>query len=376
MKKITTILFTLTMLQVCLGQGIGIGTDAPDPSAAVEISSTTKGILVPRLSSTQRNMIASPAQGLLVFDITTNSFWFRNSSSWVELVDSVSTEVHRNGSDMIYMGMTDRVGIGTNNPTHKLQVKTGNEAYGISHTNGEVDIATYTSSSSGGWIGTKSNHPFYLFSNDGFFQFTLLPNGNVGIGTGNPITTLHVNGNSLFNGLLGIGTSLPDQSLSVHNKFGVDANGAIHVKNTPRQFYFYEDALPSKMILSHSPSYPTWGLQYTNSNSFRFLKDSTAVMSVNLGDNNVEVNGNLKIGHQVVVSDGVNIPGLSAGSAVCNCPGGTVVTGGGFWVNYSNYVEITSSFPNTTSSWKANMNNPGLETKTLYVYAICARLAN
>src|SRR4030095_15183061 len=105
-------------------------------------------------------MISSPAQGLLVFDLTTNSFWFRNASSWVQLVDSVSTEVHRSAPNMIYTGMTDYVGVGTSTPAHKLEVKTANEQYGISHTNGTVDVATYVSNGTGGWIGTKSNHPF------------------------------------------------------------------------------------------------------------------------------------------------------------------------------------------------------------------------
>ena len=46
---------------------MGIGTTAPNPKAALEIAATDKGLLIPRLDSVQRVAIASPPQGLLVY---------------------------------------------------------------------------------------------------------------------------------------------------------------------------------------------------------------------------------------------------------------------------------------------------------------------
>jgi trimeric autotransporter adhesin len=63
----------------------------PDNSAMLDIKSTEKGMLVPRMTTTQRTAIASPAAGLLVFDNTTNSFWFYNGSSWTNLTASGGT---------------------------------------------------------------------------------------------------------------------------------------------------------------------------------------------------------------------------------------------------------------------------------------------
>ena len=69
---------------------VGIGTTTPNSSAALDIQSSTKGMLIPRMTTVQRNLIATPAAGLLVYDNTTNSFWFRNASDWVELTDSTN----------------------------------------------------------------------------------------------------------------------------------------------------------------------------------------------------------------------------------------------------------------------------------------------
>jgi hypothetical protein len=181
MKPLLFALLLLCMSPLLKAQSVGIGTDTPDASAAVDISSTTQGMLIPRMTTGQREMISSPAAGLLVYDITTNTFWFRDNTAWTELVAGGDTEVHRNGQDIIYMGLTDSVGIGTQTPQHKLQVKTGTNQYGVSHTNGDVNLATWISGSDGE-IGTKSNHPFKLFANNGLNQFVLMPNGNVGLG--------------------------------------------------------------------------------------------------------------------------------------------------------------------------------------------------
>ena len=48
----------------------------------LDVSSADKGILIPRMDSTSRNNISNPAIGLMVFDSTTNSFWYYANSSW------------------------------------------------------------------------------------------------------------------------------------------------------------------------------------------------------------------------------------------------------------------------------------------------------
>jgi hypothetical protein len=88
MKKITyATLLLVTMLMTGIIQAqVGINEDnsQPDATAILDVKSTTKGVLIPRMTTTQRNLISSPATGLLVFDTTTGSFWFYNGS-WTDL---------------------------------------------------------------------------------------------------------------------------------------------------------------------------------------------------------------------------------------------------------------------------------------------------
>ena len=64
---------------------IGIGTTSPNTSCLVDITSTTKGFLPPRMTTTEKNAIASPAAGLVVYDSTTNKLCCYNGSTWNDL---------------------------------------------------------------------------------------------------------------------------------------------------------------------------------------------------------------------------------------------------------------------------------------------------
>jgi hypothetical protein len=87
--KNLTILFLLFIYQYAHSQGIGIGsTNPPHPSAALDVNSTNKGMLVPRLTETQKVAIAAPAQGLLIYNTTSNSFQYYNGSIWINITNS------------------------------------------------------------------------------------------------------------------------------------------------------------------------------------------------------------------------------------------------------------------------------------------------
>jgi len=80
----------LTFLSVTsYGQNVAINNtgSTPDPSAMLDVQSSSKGMLVPRMTSAQRNIISNPAVGLLVYDTNEGSFWFYNGTSWLDLSD-------------------------------------------------------------------------------------------------------------------------------------------------------------------------------------------------------------------------------------------------------------------------------------------------
>jgi hypothetical protein len=81
-KQITDGLGVSTPLYVST-DGVGVNTPTINPSAAFQVDSTTKGYLMPRLTTTQRNAIATPATGLLIYNTTTNSLDYYNGTSWV-----------------------------------------------------------------------------------------------------------------------------------------------------------------------------------------------------------------------------------------------------------------------------------------------------
>jgi BclB C-terminal domain-containing protein len=63
---------------------VGIGTISPDGSAQLDVSSTTKGLLPPRMTMGQRDLIDAPAEGLVIYQTNnTPGFYYYNGTSWV-----------------------------------------------------------------------------------------------------------------------------------------------------------------------------------------------------------------------------------------------------------------------------------------------------
>jgi len=82
-SSITTV-GTLTSLKVS-GATVAGGSAAAHVSSALDVQSTSKGLLLPRLTTVQRNAISSPVNGLLVYNSTTNKVQARAGGAWVDL---------------------------------------------------------------------------------------------------------------------------------------------------------------------------------------------------------------------------------------------------------------------------------------------------
>ncbi len=72
---------------------VGIGVDPPSTTAAMDVTSTTQGLLAPRMTTTQRLAIATPANGLIVYDITATSLevYDNVAAAWNQIADTATT---------------------------------------------------------------------------------------------------------------------------------------------------------------------------------------------------------------------------------------------------------------------------------------------
>lgn len=95
-------------------------------SSVLDVYSTSKGMLIPRMTDSQIQSINSPAQGLLAFNTDAGAFYFFNGTQWVNL--SVQGQVWNNDNEYVFPSdLNSRIGIGTQNtPYSKLEVKADN----------------------------------------------------------------------------------------------------------------------------------------------------------------------------------------------------------------------------------------------------------
>ena len=111
MKKtfLTLLLLTVTYL-VTFSQRVGINDDGsnPDNSAMLDVKSTTKGLLTPRMTKAQRDAITSPATGLLIYQTdNTPAYYYYNGSSWKIIGGASVWNTTVNTNNIYYKGTSD-----------------------------------------------------------------------------------------------------------------------------------------------------------------------------------------------------------------------------------------------------------------------------
>ena len=89
-------------------------------SAMLDVQSSTKGFLVPRMTTVQREAISAPAEGLLVYDTDLANFYFYTSGLWT--VISGSEYFQTNGDSVYITGDDMRLGVGTKSPVGRMVV--------------------------------------------------------------------------------------------------------------------------------------------------------------------------------------------------------------------------------------------------------------
>jgi hypothetical protein len=103
MKHIILLGLFFCITTTSLNAQTGIGTTAPNASAKLEIASTDKGLLIPRMTSAQRGLISLPANGLLVYQTDGVIGFYVNSGtsaspSWLR----INTDWTKSGNDISF----------------------------------------------------------------------------------------------------------------------------------------------------------------------------------------------------------------------------------------------------------------------------------
>lgn len=257
----------------------GINTDTPKPSAVLDIVSSDKGVLIPRLSSIQRSTISSPDTGLIVYDITLQQIFYFDGASWLALLtivniadndstneiqtlsflgDSLSISdgntiylpidsfwTKKTGDNYMYTTF-ERIGINTSNPLRVLHLSSSTDDFQLrmshpSSTAFSYDIGRNVSGGKLHFYGNQSTWSGYQFEGVGGIYLTIEYDGDIGIGDDTPDGKLEVRQTStgdIFNlydnttnvftvedgGNVGIGVTNPSDKLEVVGDVTITGN--------------------------------------------------------------------------------------------------------------------------------------------------------
>lgn len=126
---------------------MGIGTVSPSSAAELDISSTSKGILIPRMTDAQMRAISSPATGLKVYNTNTNSVYYFNGSDWLSALNSYKVYEDA-GVDVQFDNLVVQIPSSSN---RSLQLKTVSGS--ISMSGSSTNLYLTASAATGGSAG-------------------------------------------------------------------------------------------------------------------------------------------------------------------------------------------------------------------------------
>src|SRR5687768_11986514 len=149
MKTFISIFFTL-IISIALQGQVGVGTNNPNSSAALDLVSTTQGFLPPRMTGAQRDAIASPAGGLFIWCTDCGMFGAAqlfNGLFWTTLPSPVFGQSFQGGV-IAYLLLPGDPGYDANVP-HGLITPPTNQSTGLPWYNGTYTITGATGTALG-----------------------------------------------------------------------------------------------------------------------------------------------------------------------------------------------------------------------------------
>ena len=195
MSKVVT--FCICIFLVFLGksaatQSLAVNTDgsAANSSALFDVKATNKGVLIPRMSRTERNAISTPATGLLIFQSSPDSigFYYYDGSKWTWLLSNANTD--------------------------SLAWRTSGNA--------STNLAT-------NYLGTSDAKDLVVRTN-ATERMRIKSSGFTGIGTTSPGEKLEITGNLKFTGSDTIYAGTGQNTILIHSGDGTASGGALTIR--------------------------------------------------------------------------------------------------------------------------------------------------
>lgn len=255
---------------------VGIGTTSPDASSILEVKSSAKGMLIPRMTVTKRNAIPSPATGLLIFQTnSTPGFYYYNGTAWLP-VGGANTSLSNLSSTSVNVSFlpdnNNQRNLGSTQKAWENIYFTGSVyqnakriIYADSTGNYFAGLKSGPSSTTAIWNTAVGNNSFLANttgeSNTAFgyaaSQSNTTGNQNTGIGfgamslntTGSNNTAI---GSSSLGAALGCNNSVSIGALALESSIYGHDNTAIGFNAMPKNLYHENTAVGSSTLLNNT----------------------------------------------------------------------------------------------------------------------------
>ena len=221
------ILFTnnVERMRIDTSGAVGVGISSPNISALLDLTSTIKGVLVPRMTQAQRDAIVSPTQGLLIYATDVKGFFFFDGAAWKPVTPSVSGFANRTLSNLtaptavsqdLLPGTTNTKSLG--NSTHNWKDLFLNGSI----FKGPTRIISIDSARKSAFLGVNAgiNTGAFSIGNTAFGHLALQADSSGAFNTAVGLEALQHNTNGDFNSAFGEGTLLNNSSGNSNSAFG------------------------------------------------------------------------------------------------------------------------------------------------------------
>lgn len=306
------ILFILLFLSSFLkiyAQGISISADGspPDSSAILDIKSTTQGVLLPRMSSNSRDSIMNPAHGLVVFDTTTNTFYYYTGTLWSDLAERLRVWSTYGNTDtdpaINFIGTTDTFPLRFRlNNTWAGELNAGLRNYFLGDSTGISNTIGYKNVGIGSRVLAKNT----------------VGNWNTAMGSEAMYSNIWGNYNAAF------GFSALDSTIygSENSAFGTQAlksnvGGSANTATGVNSLYSSRYADLNTANGAYSLFYNTTGFSNTASGGFSLHRNIDGYSNTALGLNamyyNISGNNNVAVGRSALLHDTIGSNNTAVG---------------------------------------------------------------